>query len=473
MHITRRHVIFIVAVALLLLGAVGVGIGVVQFLRSRTDGSQLAFAPAQEGEFLIVIAPFLREGDEAAPIGGTLANDLREAPHPEDLYRVESLERAPRDRVIPTIVETYSPTVLTTGTYDDETVLATISLFPPGLPPLPPASDAAGAAALLPSTAPVTFHIYAPQANEKPLRYLQSWLIAQSHFWAGHYEEAADLLLETLRLLPRSVPTPQRTDQDLFSGYTNSQLGFIAGGVEGNWPAARDFYGAALRQNPDDPIAAVGLAAALAQTGQPDEAQRLLLEALRQHPDTWQIYVALGQLSLQQGDSEGGLAAYDQAIALLDASDPIQKRTLADIYFDRGYYRLTHNDAAGALSDLTKTVELGRDGVHAQSSLAWAAYLAGDYATAVKASAIAAQLQPDRPDLAFNKALLLLAASQIGDANTAYDEAIAVTLRLDDVLTRSRYFGGAYRDLELLLGRRPDLEQDIRAIQQRVDVANG
>lgn len=473
LRITRRHVIFIVAVALLLLGAVAIVLGVVQYLRSRAEDGQLAFAPAQEGEFLIIIAPFLRQGDESAPIGGTLANDLRETPHPEDLYRVETLERAPRDRFIPGIVEAYSPAALTTGSYDGDAVLADVRLYPPGLPPLPPATDAAGAAALLPNAAPVEFHIYAPQANEKPLRYLQSWLMAQSHFWAGQYDEAAEFLLEALRLRPRDLPTSQRGEQDLFEAFTNSQLGFIAGGVHGNWPAARDFYGLALRQNPDDPIAAVGLAAALTQTGQPAEAQSLLLEALRRHPDSWQIHVALGQLGLQQGDVEGGLAAYDRAIALLDAGDPVQKRTLADIYFDRGYYRLTHNDASGALSDLQKTVELGRAGVHAQSSLAWAAYLSGDYATAVKASAVAAQLQPDQPDLAFDKALLLLAASQIDDANSAYDEAVAVTLRLDDVLTRSRYFGGAFRDLEQLLQRRPDLEQDIRAIQQRIDIANG
>lgn len=457
----------------MLLAAAAIAFGVVQYLRTRAGSNQVAFAPAQEGEFLIIIAPFLRQGDEAAAIGGALANDLRETPHAADLYRVETLDRAPRAAAIPGLIETYKPAALTTGSYDGDTIGAVVHLLPPQLPPLPPATEAAGAAALLPIADPVEFHLYAPQTNAAPLRYLQSWLLAQSHFWVGQYDEAAALLLESLRLQPREIPITERANQDIFLAYTHTQLGFIAGGVQGNWPAALDFYGLALRQNPADPIAAVGLAAALAQTGQPAQAQSLLLAALRRNPSTWQIQVALGQLGLQQGDVEGGLSHYDQAIALLDANDPIQQRTLADIYFDRGYYRLTHNDPAGALSDLKRTVELGRAGVHAQSSLAWAAYLSGDNATAVQASAVAVQLQPDRPDLAFNKALILLAASQIADANAAYDDAIAVTLRLDDVLARSRYFGGAYRDLDQLLQRRPDLEQDIRALQERIDIANG
>ncbi len=471
--ITRRHIIFIVAAALLLLAAAAIVFGAAQVLRGRADPNQIAFAPANEGEFLIIIAPFLRQGDEAAAIGGGLANDLRETPHAAELYRVETLARAPLEAAIPGLIETYKPAILTTGAYDGDSIGAVVRLRPPKLPPLPPATAAAGAAALLPIAGPVEFRIYAPQANAAPLRFLQSWLLAQSHFWVGQYDEAARLLLESLRLQPREIPIASRSEQDIFLAYTHAQLGFIAGGVQGNWPAALDFYGLALRQNPTDLIAAVGLAAALAQSGQPAQAQSLLLATLRQHPSAWQIQVALGQLGLQQGDIEGGLSHYDQAIALLDADDPIQRRTLADIYFDRGYYRLTHNDPAGALSDLKQTVELGRAGVHAQSSLAWAAYLSGDYATAVQASAIAVQLQPDRPDLAFNKALLLLAASQIDDANAAYDDAIAATLRLDDVLSRSRYFGSAFRDLDQLLQRRPDLEQTIGAIQQRIDIANG
>ena len=75
--------------------------------------------------------------------------------------------------------------------------------------------------------------------------------------------------------------------------------------------------------------------------------------------------------------------------------------------------------------------------------------------------------------MAFNEALVLLAAGQTEAARVAYDEAIALTLEIDDVLTRSTYFGIAYNDLEQLTQRQPDLSAIIRELQERIDIANG
>ncbi len=479
----RRLILFGAALALLVVGAAAVILGAWQLLRPAVSGENSpVFAPIQEGEFLVIVAPFQRGGGDPQPIGTTIANDLRQSQQVRNPFRVESLPRAPRTGAIDGILKTYSPIVLVVGEYDGVDVVSDVYFASPGFSPAPP-SERIGNAALLPSTAPLTFHLYAPQGNEKPWAYLEAWIVAQSHYWRGGYTQALPLLQETQRLLPQQTPLAERADMDAFASYINAQLGYIAGPVQSNWQAAKDYYSAALRQNPADPLIAVGLAAALAQTGEPAGAEQLLVRTLRQYPDAWQIYVGLGQIALQRGDTaaapraeprDEAWAAYDQAISRLTGSnDPTLRRALADIYFDRGYYRLTHNDPTGAATDLQQTVALGRDDVYAQSSLAWAAYLTGDYKTAVQASAVAAQLAPDRPELAFNKGLLLLAASDIAAANSAYDEAIAATLKIDDVIKRSTYFGGAYQDLEQLLQKRPDLEKDLRAIQQRIDIANG
>lgn len=448
-------------------------VGVLLMLRSPNSGSTATFAPAQQGEFLAVIAPFQRQGGDPQPIGSTLANDLRQAPNAQDLFRVETLPRAPEERTLPGILETYTPAVLVTGAYDGASISSRIDLHPPGLPRTPAAATNGGAV-IFPSLEPATYRTYAPQGNEKPLMYLQAWITGQSHFWNGRYKKALPYLQETVRLLPRQVPLDQRQDMDAFASGINWQLGYIAGVVEQNWQAARDYFETAQRQNPNAPLTVVGLAMSYAQLGDLPRAQALILDALRAQPESWQLYFALAQIALIQNDTSAANAAFEKAIALIgDPQTPDRQRALADIYATRGAYRLDHDDPDGAKADLQKAVDLGRDDAFVRGSLAWAAYLGGDFTTAVAASAAATQNDPERIDLAFNHGLLLLAASRIDEANAAYDRAIELTLKIEDQLDRSKTFGIAYRDLDVLRQKRPDQEQDILAIQKRIETANG
>jgi tetratricopeptide (TPR) repeat protein len=464
-------VLFGAGLALLLIAAGITVAALVQVVRNRNAAGALTFAPAQADEFLVIVAPFRRLGGEPTAVGTALANDLRRAVTEPAPYRIETLERAPDEDLLPRLVENYKPAILVTGTYDGTDILAMVRLYPPGWPPLPDGAEGApvGMAALYPEPNPESFRLYAPQALPQPLAYLQTWIEGQSRFWRGDYIAALPHLQASLRRLPRQAPPAYREEMDRFAGLTNRQLGFIVGPIQGNWQAARDYYERAWRQNPADWRAALGLAAAHARLSQPDAAEAIVLRLLRSPSTAWQPYLAFGQLSLQRGDVDVGLAAYDQAIALLgDPDDPGRRLALADIYLDRGYYRLVHADPQGAQADLQQAIALGRTDVFAQSNLAWAAYRNGDYELAVQAGAVAAQLAPQRPDLAFNKALYLLASGRSTEAETAYAEAVALTLTISDPEKRRTYLDTAFQDLETLLAQQPERETLIRALQERI-----
>jgi len=469
--LVRQRIIIIIAILLLVGGTLAL------YFAFRAKSSpepppEVTFEASQEGEFLIIVTAFLRTGGDPQPIGGVLANDLRQ--QSEAPVRVEMLPRAPDPATIPDILTTYNPRIFITGSYNAEDIHATVIFTPPT--ELPPSPDAAanGNTALFPPLTPVQYQLYAPLGSEHPLRYLQAWVQAQSLFWRGYYTDALAPLSTAKSLLPPSIPLSDRTAMDHFAATINWQLGYIAGPVQGNWQAAQDLFRDALRLNPNDPTAALGLAAAFAQLSNLEHAALLLRQTLREHPDSWQIYFALAQIDIQQGDTATGFSHYEHAISLLqNDTSPAAQQALADVYFNRGYQLLNLGEYDKAQSDFQKALDLGRDDIYVQGNLGWAAYMAGDYETAIRASAAARQLAPQRPDLAFNEALHLLAAGQIDAARTAYREAIDLTLSLDDTLTRSTYFGVAYKDLADLQQRQPSLSQTIKEIQQEIDIANG
>lgn len=431
----------------------------------------LNLAPAQDNEFLIIIAAFVREGGEPQPIGGALVHDLQQQPAANT--RIEMLPRAPLPESIPNLIAAYHPRLLVTGSYDTTSIHADVVFIPPHTPP--PAADPTSndVIALFPPSKPAHYHLYAPLGNESPLRYLQEWIQAQSNFWQGSYQEALPALRSAKSLLPPAVPLTDRSEMDRFSAAIDWQLGIIAGPVQSNWQAAFDLFSDAVRLNPRDPTPVLGLAAAQAQLRNLDQAETTLRRTLRNHDSDWRIYFALAQIEIQKDDVAIGLTHYQRALALLQAQSPVPSQALASVYFSRGYQLLDRGEFAKAQEDFQQALLLGGDDIYVQANLGWAAYMAGDFETAVRASAAARQQAPDRPDLAFNEALHLLAAGQTAAARTAYRETIDLTLRIDDVLTRSTYFGVAYRDLSDLQQRMPDRADVIQQIQTEIDQANG
>ena len=430
-------------------------------------------APAGPGEFLALVAPFEHRGGEPYYFGAELANDLRQSPHVQGAYRIENLTTAPAEKDIPKLAQTYHPRVIVTGVYDETDIEVWVYFIPPdALPPL--LSDSDARSLLLPDFAPVRYHIYAPRGLGHPLQYLQYWIIGQSHFWRGEYDEALDAFNLARQMLPTVTPLDRRSEMDRFVSSLLWSLGYINGAVDSDWAAARDLFHRSLTLDPQSLGAVLGLAASLAQLDQTVDAIDLLQAALRSYADAWQLYFALAEIKAQQGATEESLALYDHTIGLLAASErPVDQQALADVYFTRGYYFYQQGDLKSALADYQKAQSLGRHDSYLLSNLGWTAYLLDDYETAVAASSEAAALAPDRPDLAFNKALHLLAAGRYDEADAAYDEAIQLTLQYDDVLVRSAYFGAAYKDLAELASRHPDLQPKTSEIQGKIDIANG
>ncbi len=429
--------------------------------------------PAGPGEFLILIAPFQHKGGEQYYFGAELANDIRQTPHYAGDYRVAYLNYAPSEEDIPKLAQDLHPRIIVTGAYDEDDIDAWVYFIPPDT--LPPTSDhAEGRSLLFPDLSPVRYHVYAPRGLGHPLQYLQFWIIGQSHFWRGDYDRALAALKLSRQMLPTVTPVDRRTDMDRFTSSLLWSLGYIVGPVRGDWPVASDLFHRALSLDANSLGAVLGMAAALAQLGEADKAINLLQTALREHPNAWQLYYATAEIKAQQGKTDEALALYEHAIDLLLTSNrPADQQALADVYFNRGYYFYQQGDLTSALADYQKALSLGREDVYLLSNLGWTAYLLGDYETAADASAKAAALAPDRPDLVFNKALHLLAAGRYDEAREAYDEAIQLTLQYDDALTRSQYFGAAYYDLADLANRNPDLQPIIKEIQEKIDIANG
>jgi tetratricopeptide (TPR) repeat protein len=429
--------------------------------------------PAGPDEFLILVAPFQHKGGEYYDFGAELANDLRQTPHYQGAYRVENLAEAPSEKAIPQLAQTYHARVILTGVYDESNIDAWVYFIPPdALPPL--ASDSEGRSLLISDFAPIRYHVYAPRGLGHPLQYLQYWIIGQTHFWRGEYDEALGAFELSQRLLPTVTPVDRRTDMDRFVSSLLWAQGYITGPVKADWPVARDFFYRSVARDPHSLAAVLGLAASLAQLNEPDRAIDILQAALREYPNAWQIYFALAEIKAQQGKGDEALALYQQAIDLLSTTNrPVDQQALADIYFNRGYYYYQQGDLTRALADYQQARALECNDIYLLSNLGWTAYLLGDYETAVEASSQAAELAPNRPDLAFNKALHLLAAGRYDEAKETYDKAIQLTLQYDDALVRSRYFGAAYYDLQELAARRPDLQPIISEIQEKIDIANG
>ncbi len=429
--------------------------------------------PATADEFLILIALFEHEGGETYYFGAELANDLRQTPHLKGAYRVETVYQAPPEEEIPQWMQQLNARILVTGRYDAEALDAQVYFWPsPDAPPLPEGSD--GPPTYFFGLGPTQYRLYAPRGIGHPLQYLQYWMIAQSHFERGEYDQAMTHFELAQQMLPTQVPLDRQQAMDRFAANIYWHMGYITGPIRGDWAVARDIFYRAMTLDAASLASILGLAQSLTHLNEPEQALDLLQAALREKPDAWQIYFAIAEIKGQQGAFEEALALYEKAISLLSGNDsPQARRALADVYFYRGYFFYEHEDYASALSDYQQALALGRKDIYVLSNLGWTAYLLGDYETAAQASSEAAALAPERPDLAFNKGLHLLAAGRYDEAKAAYAEAIQLTLKIADTLTRSTYFGGAYYDLDDLAQRRPDLEPIIRDIQQQIDIANG
>lgn len=456
-----------------LLSLLLLGVSVFLIRRALTPSSIETLTPARPDEYVVVISSFSHHGGEKDDFGIALKNDLDAMSGVPSYFRTDLWTRTPDLAQIPNLMQHSGIRIVVIGDYDKTAIDSWVYVASPSSLPTQTGVDV-GRLVMFLNAKPRLFHLYAPRGVGHPLQYLQYWLVGQAYFWQGDYGNAEAALRLALRLIPAQIPVDRRTDMDHYLAAVLWTLGYIAGPEHGDWQQAKHYFYQSQKFDATSLPARLGLAASLSQTGAPEKALDLLKTSLRTHPDAWQLYFALAQIRMQQGRMEDALTMFDRAVDLLSSRQTIiDQQALADVYFNRGYFYFQQGDLKNALADYRQAQSLGRNDSYLLSNLGWTAYLLEDYDSAVTASSKAAALEPGRPDMAFNKALLMLAAGDTQNARDAYTEAIHLTLGIDDVLTRSAYFGAAYQDLQALERKRPDLKSVIDEVITQIDVANG
>lgn len=471
LHNNKMRWGFVFAGSLVSLLLAGIGFWLIR--AALTPPGSITLTSARPDEYVVAISSFNHHGGEKYDFGEALKDDLGAMSGVPSYFRADLLPHTPDSTQISDLMQQFGVRIVVIGSYDKTAVDSWVYVAPPSVLPTQSDGDESRLVMFL-DVGPQLFHVYAPRGVAHPLQYLQYWLVGQAYFWHGNYANAEAALRLAQQLMPTQIPVDRRADMDHYRAAVLWTLGYIAGPVSGDWQQAQHYFYQSQKFDSTSLPAQLGLAASLSQTGAPAKALDMLTISLRTHPDAWQLYFALAQIRMQQGKIKDALAMYDRAIGLLSSQQTaIDQQALADVYFNRGYLYYQQGDLPKALADYQQARSLGRHDSYLLSNLGWTAYLLEDYDTAVAASTEAAALAPGRPDLAFNKALLLLAAGDSQNARDAYVEAIHLTLGIDDVLTRSTYFGGAYQDLQALEQKRPDLKSVIDDLLQQIDDANG
>ena len=178
---------------------------------------------------------------------------------------------------------------------------------------------------------------------------------------------------------------------------------------------ATEVYDKVPRDNPYFHAAELGRAQALREQGRTDAAIEVLTQLSKSHADLAVVHVTLGDLYRSLERYAEASAAYDRAIALLDAPDPSQW----SLYFSRGITREREGRWPEAEADFRHALELQPDQPQVLNYLGYSFVEKGenmDEALDMIERAVAA-----RPDSGYIVDSLAWALYKLG----RYDEAIA------------------------------------------------
>jgi len=212
-------------------------------------------------------------------------------------------------------------------------------------------------------------------------------------------------------------------------------------------------FGEAIRLDPMDERARVGLSALLAQAGRSQEARIALRDAVRQIPASGQAQWRLGQLALEAGDWPEAIAAFEQAAA----RGPLAGAGVLYVTLGRVYNQLPDLDGA-ARAYRARVVALPHDGA-AHLDLGGVYRAAGRVDEALVEFLAAAVLDPASASARAGAGQLLAAAGRDTDAVALLERAVA----LDPRHRESRY---ALSRALTRLGRTDAAVEQMRAYEQ-------
>jgi arylsulfatase A-like enzyme/Tfp pilus assembly protein PilF len=137
-----------------------------------------------------------------------------------------------------------------------------------------------------------------------------------------------------------------RTDPEVIDAY--SSLGGVRA-KQGRFAEAIPAYREAMRRRPDDPALVIGFATTLLKGDRPEEAERILHDALLAIPSDPRLFFLLGTVQEAQGHDDEAITSFRKTLELNPRSAPAHA-SLAAIYGKRGEASALEEEAKQALA---------------------------------------------------------------------------------------------------------------------------
>lgn len=181
---------------------------------------------------------------------------------------------------------------------------------------------------------------------------------------------------------------------------------------------ARRQFEAALLYEPSAARIRLGLASALVQLGEYDQALSELREVERFYPESADVYAELGGVRESTGDVDGAEKAYRKAIEL----DPRHARSLNNLAY---LLAVERERPAEALPYIERAYKLAPSAPPVLDTLGWTYHLLGRDNEALPLLRKAAALMPGSPDVQFHLAETALAQGKSAEAMRILKELAA------------------------------------------------
>jgi tetratricopeptide (TPR) repeat protein len=225
---------------------------------------------------------------------------------------------------------------------------------------------------------------------------------AQEAVDRGDFEQAKAELNRLLELAPRSPEGHQRLGRVLE--------------MQNRIEEAEVCYSRALSLDPDYVGALVGMGRIEVLRGKPQDAVKRFETAIEIEPHDASAHLALGSVLESLGKTDEAQAAYFRSLE----NDPM----LAEASRRIAAIQIARDEADQALARLDQTIEMEPNDAEALLLRGRAHLALRHVAPAVADLRAAAARLPNRPDVHYNLALALEAASQRGDALKAAEQAL-------------------------------------------------
>ena len=181
--------------------------------------------------------------------------------------------------------------------------------------------------------------------------------------------------------------------------------------------AAR-LIGEAVALAPREAKYRINLGAVLNQAGRSEEALATVRHVVALHPDYPEAHNNLGSALVRLGQCEAALASYDRAIALRPDYD--------EAYYNRGVAQQSLKRFDDAVASYQRTIALQPDYLEAYNNLGIVLVELGRFDEALASYGQVLALDPDYDEAFYNRGVALHTMEHYEAANASYDRAIAL-----------------------------------------------